>query len=398
MKVSTQGVGRPEESKLLDRSSGEPDVRSSRRYLLWYVTGASLSLAACSPAQQPPVALASDEAEIPAPEPTSEPTPEPTPEPTATSSLPPPTPTPVPPPKVPVYYRSEYALAAHRFETTRKASWVAESLHTAPIEQLELHNPDLLSQEQVLGVHGATYVNAVRTGQPRPLAESQGFAWDPGLWTMVLASNGGVVAAALKAMKTGVAGSLSSGLHHAHRDRGSGYCTFNGLAMAARAAIAAGAKRVLIVDLDAHCGGGTHELIAGNPAVHHLDVAVHSFDQYAPRGAHTLDLVPSASRYLPTVRRRLDALAGSSFDLCVYNAGMDPFEGCPIGGMSGVTREVLAERERLIFEWCRDHAVPIAFTLAGGYLGPTVNQNRLTDLHRLTLMAAAQMPVKAPAV
>ena len=31
--------------------------------------------------------------------------------------------------------------------------------------------------------------------RPRVLAESQGFAWDPGLGPMVLASNGGAVAA-----------------------------------------------------------------------------------------------------------------------------------------------------------------------------------------------------------
>lgn len=393
--MTGQGVGHPEESRLHDRSNGAQSVRSSRRSLLWYAAGAPLSLAACSSAQQMSqplsVALAADESQDTPPEPTVEPTP--------TSAPPPPTPTPVPaPPKVPVFYRSEYAMASHTFETTRKAMWVAESLQSAPLEQLELQNPELLSPEQVLGVHGATYVNAVRTGHPRSLAESQGFVWDPGLWTMVLASNGGVVAAALEALETGVAGSLSSGLHHAHRDKGSGYCTFNGLAMAAGAAVASGARRVLIVDLDAHCGGGTHELIAGNSAVHHLDVAVHWFDQYTPRGGNTLDLVPAANRYLPTIRRRLDALDGSSFDLCLYNAGMDPYEGCPIGGMPGITRGVLTEREQLIFDWCRDHDVPIAFTLAGGYLGPTVNRSRLTDLHRLTLTAAAQMPVRTSTV
>ena len=63
------------------------------------------------------------------------------------------------------------------------------------------------------------------------------------------ASNGGAVAAALEAFETKRnAGSLSSGLHHATRALGSGFCTFNGLALAARAVIDAGAKRVLVVD------------------------------------------------------------------------------------------------------------------------------------------------------
>jgi hypothetical protein len=47
---------------------------------------------------------------------------------------------------------------------------------------------------------------------------------------------------------------------------GAGFCTFNGLALAALAALDLGAKRVLVLDLDAHCGGGTHELLGRHRA------------------------------------------------------------------------------------------------------------------------------------
>ena len=56
------------------------------------------------------------------------------------------------------------------------------------------------------------------------------------------------VAAGLAALQSGVAGSLSSGLHHARRERGDGYCTFNGLAIAAGEALTAGAASVLYPD------------------------------------------------------------------------------------------------------------------------------------------------------
>ena len=57
------------------------------------------------------------------------------------------------------------------------------------------------------------------------------------------------------------AGALSSGLHHASTERGNGFCTFNGLALAARALMDGGANHVLILDLDAHCEGGTYEIV-----------------------------------------------------------------------------------------------------------------------------------------
>lgn len=288
-----------------------------------------------------------------------------------------------------VFYTPAYVGAAHAFETTRKARWVAESLLARPIVGLRLLANPSLGEAALLGAHDRAYVNAVRTGLPRELAQSQGFAWDPQLWTMVRASNGGVVSAALRAMKAGVAGSLSSGLHHARRDRGAGFCTFNGLAIAALQALAEGARRVLILDLDAHCGGGTHSILGEHAAIHQLDVAVDAFDRYQPRGGNTLDLVDAAADYLPTIARRLRALGGERFDLCLYNAGMDPHQGCPVGGLPGIDAGILARRETMVFDWCRARGLPIAFVLAGGYLGPGLSQSQLVDLHRLTLAAAA---------
>lgn len=291
-----------------------------------------------------------------------------------------------------VYYRPEYVRAAYTFDTTRKAQWIAESLAAMPIADVELAAPELADEAQLCTVHDAVYVAAIRTGEPQAVAESSELAWDAGLWTAVRASTGGVLAAARSARDDGVAGSLSSGLHHAKRDHGDGYCTFNGLALAAYDALDAGARAVLILDLDAHCGGGTYALIAGEPRIHHADIAVNAYDRYRPAAPHTLRLVEAASDYLPAVSALLDALAASAssehFDLCLYNAGMDPFEGCAIGGLDGVTRESLAARERMVFAWARDQHLPIAFVLAGGYSGPRLVQEALVDLHRLTIEAA----------
>ena len=290
-----------------------------------------------------------------------------------------------------VFYSPKYVGSGYAFDTTRKAKWVADSLAASPISGIELIEPDSLTEDQVAAVHDAEYVRAVRTGTPRGLAESQGFSWDSGLWPMVLASNGGAVAAALAALENGIAGSLSSGLHHARHARGAGYCTFNGLAIAAREALAAGAKSVLILDLDAHCGGGTASLIAGEPRIWQVDVSVDSYDRYRSSEQVQLELVDDSAVYLTTVQRKLDDLdrLGVNFALCLYNAGMDPFEYCFTGGLSGITREVLSRREQIVFEWSRRRKMPVAFVLAGGYIGPNLDEPGLVELHRLTLAWAA---------
>ncbi len=162
--------------------------------------------------------------------------------------------------------------------------------------------------------------------------------------------------------------SFSSRLHHAKYARGDGFCTFNGLALAAHDALARGARAVLILDLDAHCGGGTHALVQEERRVWQADAAVSLFDSYPP-GVHHLRMVHEAAQYLPTIRNMLvkveQARAWGEDDLCLYNAGMDPHEDCAIGGLTGITRAVLAEREQLVFAWCRAHHLPVAFVLAG---------------------------------
>lgn len=292
-----------------------------------------------------------------------------------------------------VFYSDRYVCSEHSFDTTRKSKWIAQSLEQAPIPGINLVEPQSLVEDQVLQSHSADYVRAVQTGDPRALAESQGFTWDAQLWPMVVSSNGGVVAAALAALDDGVAGSLSSGLHHARSARGAGFCTFNGLVIAAKEALKAGADSVLVLDLDAHCGGGTASLIAEEPDIWQVDVSVDAFDRYAPTNRVRGELVTDASKYLVVIAHSLDSMSRLApvFDLCIYNAGMDPHELCSIGGMPGIDSEILATRERMVFDWCRARGTPIAFVLAGGYAGGGLDVSGLVELHRLTLKEAARV-------
>lgn len=291
---------------------------------------------------------------------------------------------------IPVYYSSAFVNAKHEFDTTRKAAWVAASLVTEPIRGIELVEPALLSDAELLLAHDVAYVDALRHGEPPALASSSGFPWDPGVWPMARASNGGAVAAALDAMRTGgIAGSLSSGLHHAKRGRGEGFCTVNGLAIAARRALAEGAGRVLVLDLDAHCGGGTADILRGDSRIVSIDLAVSPFDLYSPPRDWSLDHVADVASYLPTLRARLEGLDPAAIDLVLYNAGMDPHEDCDVGGLRGMTLGILSEREWTVFDWVRRHRLPTAFVLAGGYVGDRLPQRTLVALHRMTIAAAA---------
>jgi acetoin utilization deacetylase AcuC-like enzyme len=290
-----------------------------------------------------------------------------------------------------VFYNDKYTAAQTAFDTTRKSSAVAQSLMEYPIKDVELKSPASICQHELSFAHDPYYVECVKKGM-EPLASSAGFKWDEGFWDMVTASTGGVIEAAVEAMNNGVSGSLSSGLHHAKHNRGEGFCTFNGLAVAALTYALQGAK-VLVLDLDAHCGGGTYDIVKDNKNIWQLDISTSEYDGYASdSNRHSLNFVNRGKDlgkiYLDTLNQELNK--NTDFDLVLYNAGMDPYHYCDMGGIRDITKAVLREREQTVFDWCEAHSLPVAFVLAGGYVGPRLSEKSLVRLHRLTVEAACQ--------
>ncbi len=105
------------------------------------------------------------------------------------------------------------------------------------------------SQKYIDGVFAGTIANG-HGNRSRAVADST-------LWTV-----GSMVAAARQALVSKVACSPSSGFHHAHYDHGSGFCTFNGLIVAARKLLREGrVQRIGILDCDWHYGDGTENII-----------------------------------------------------------------------------------------------------------------------------------------
>jgi acetoin utilization deacetylase AcuC-like enzyme len=126
--------------------------------------------------------------------------------------------------------------------------------------------------------------------------------------------------------------------------------------------------------------------------VEQLDVAVSGFDRYTPAGRWTLDLATDAGHYLALIADRLRGVdrRATEYDLVLYNAGMDPYERCVVGGLDGIDDTILRERERMVFQWLRGHGWPVAFVLAGGYARDPDGRRDLVALHRATIEAAVR--------
>jgi acetoin utilization deacetylase AcuC-like enzyme len=280
-----------------------------------------------------------------------------------------------------IFFNDKTTQTIVYFDTTKKGADVARALSR---RGYQITIPEPVTSEILERYHTPAYISAIETGEPLDLAESQNFAWDPHTWTSVTAQTGAMVAAVHAALRDGRAYALASGFHHASRARGGGFCTFNGIAIAAGEALAAGARHVFILDFDAHGGGGTHDIIAGWDHVMHYDMTTATYEAYTPTAPHRRVHVHTAATYLPTVNALLAELDAQvqPGDVVLYNAGMDSYEGCDIGGLTGITSDMLRTRDALVDAWVRRHNLKIAACLAGGYQGKNYPNELLIQLHR----------------
>lgn len=300
---------------------------------------------------------------------------------------------------VKVFWNEDFISSKYAFDTTRKSKHIVDSLKSDKISGVKLTDPyksDKTDKEDIDRLvdvsHANDYINALRSGSPRRLAESQGFDWDQNIYKMATAHTHGMVASIKEVITNGGrSGSLSSGLHHADDTMGSGFCTINGVAMSAFSAVES-KRKALILDFDAHCGGGTARHIAkfkdkygkalGNSIIQ-VDVSVSPFDMWDPSILEKSKLIISDAYgitsddiYLSDIEQALEYASSVYTDdmVIIYNAGVDP-----ANVRSEITDETIAKRERLVSEWVGDK--PAVFSLAGGYTwGKTMDE--VVNMHR----------------
>lgn len=271
-----------------------------------------------------------------------------------------------------VFFSPEYVVAGAGLETVSKANIVASCV--SDVAGLDIVAPDPITEGELLAVHSERYVEDVLNGEG---ALQCGPRTEETLRSILL-TTGGCRDAVHAAIEDGFSGSLSSGLHHAEWDHGKGFCTFNGLAIAATTALAEGFKRIGILDLDAHCGGGTFDILGHDPDVKLADVSVCAFDVWEPTDdeRHHFKLVKDHREYLTEVSAALHSLEG--IDFLIYNAGMDAHGHA--GGLRGITNKTIRRREAMVARWASERGIPTVFVLAGGYAVSCTIED-VADLH-----------------
>jgi acetoin utilization deacetylase AcuC-like enzyme len=252
----------------------------------------------------------------------------------------------------------------------------------AELPALDLHEAPRATDDALALAHTRAYIESIDSGSiSAAVMREIGFPWSAAMAERARRSVGASVAAVSTALREGVAANLAGGTHHASAGQGGGFCVYNDVAVATRAAQAEWAQQragrpgavplqVAVIDLDVHQGNGTASIFQGDTSV--FTLSMHGEKNFPFRKvAGDLDVnLPDGCGDMDY----LGALEGALFDLdhrfnpglVFYLAGADPHEGDRLGRLK-LSFDGLMARDRRVFDWCFERSIPLAFAMAGGY-------------------------------
>ena len=244
--------------------------------------------------------------------------------------------------------------------------------------------------------HDPAWIHAVASGTTTAAQQREiGFPWSERMVERARRSVGATICAARSAVLhgEGVAANLAGGTHHGYAHKGSGYCVFNDVAVAARLMQAEWHRhhrqllRVIVIDLDVHQGNGTAAIFKDDPTVFTLSLhgaknfpfrkEASDLDVELPDGCADAEYLQALDAAMAQAwARHADGLPGLAF----YVAGADPHEGDRLGRLK-ISAAGLAERDRRVLQALRERGIPVALSMAGGYghdIATTVAVHRQT--------------------
>ena len=269
-----------------------------------------------------------------------------------------------------IVYHDDFSInpiqEGHRFPMP-KDTLLYQALRKQGMANLVL-TPSMPSVEDLCLVHDPSYVRRFMDGT---LSQNEmrkiGLPWSPELVQRTLIGVGSAIEAARYAVE------YQSIAIMCNADHGSGWCIFNDQAVSCRYVQKYhGVKNVLFVDLDVHLNDGTASIFQSCSSTYLFSMhgAAQSFP--AVKFQNNTDIeVPAGctdEQYMSLLQQSPlgDILDRYSFDLILYNAGVDVHMDDSLGSLA-LTDQGIEERDRYILTQCISRGIPLAVAIGGGY-------------------------------
>jgi acetoin utilization deacetylase AcuC-like enzyme len=260
----------------------------------------------------------------------------------------------------------------HRFPMLKYELIPEQLIHTGLIKSSDLFEPEPATEIDVLQTHETSYWHSLRDLTLSAKEQRRiGFPLSSQLIERELRIAQGTISAAKFAIEYGIAFNVAGGTHHAGSNWAEGFCLLNDQAIGANYLLNNSlSSKILIIDLDVHQGNGTAEIFSNEQRV--FTFSMHGEKNFPfHKEISDLDIpLPDGlgdDSYLSLLKENLPVIIKSfQPDFVFYLAGVDVLETDKLGKLK-LSKSGCAERDRIVFETCREHRLPVQVSMGGGY-------------------------------
>lgn len=288
-----------------------------------------------------------------------------------------------------VAYHPSYTLPLpdnHRVPISKYNLLPEQLRYRGILSATDFFSPGLVSPEILAQAHQSDYLNrALHLQLSAREARRIGYPYTAHLIDRERRIVQGTITGAEIALETGLSFNIAGGTHHAGSHWGEGFCLFNDVATAALFLRAHHPiQNILIIDLDVHQGNGTAEILKDEP--HIFTFSIHGKNNFPFRKEKSdldigLEDHTDGKVYLEVLERNMAYLFEQlQPDFVFYLAGADVLDKDKLGRLN-LTKEDCKDRDRLVFQYCKNYEAPVHVGTAGGYckrVGDTVDVHSQT--------------------
>lgn len=270
----------------------------------------------------------------------------------------------------------------HRFPMVKYELIPEQLLHEGIITERNLFAPELPDEDVVLSTHQKEYWQHLKElSLPAKEQRRIGFPLSEKLVEREMRIVKGTIDGALYARQFGISFNIAGGTHHAGSNWGEGFCLLNDQAIASNYLLNNNlASRILIIDLDVHQGNGTAQIFYNQPSV--FTFSIHG-DKNFPFRKEISDLDIALEdgvgdeEFFMKLEATFPLLLAHEPDFVFYLSGVDVLESDKLGKLT-LTKNGCRERDRMVFQFCKENNLPVQVSMGGGY-SPSIKD--VVDAH-----------------
>lgn len=187
----------------------------------------------------------------------------------------------------------------------------------------------------------------------------------------------GTYLSASNALESGFSYHLGGGMHHAKSNEPGGFCLFNDIVITLRKLQKEkGLKKCLVIDMDAHKGDGTAEILKNDDTIDCLSIHMKDGWPLDNPDKSNSSFIPSTwdipvspeDDYLKKLATIKDLIT-DNYDLCIVVQGADIYEKDILESAKGIqlSLEDCLKRDLFMKNFLEERKIPQAWVMAGGY-------------------------------